>query len=99
MSTFAMTTDGDLDFSTGNLVVVTDPNEEVAIDLQTRLRFFLGEWFADTRIGVPYYERVFVKAPDIPALKRMFNSIIREVEGVSDILQLDFIQDTAERTL
>ncbi len=64
MSSFAQTSTGDLDISTGNVVVSTDVAQVSAWKLSNLFGFALGEWFIDKRLGFPYLQYVFVKNPN-----------------------------------
>lgn len=80
MSCFLQTTDGDLDFTNGRLTVVTDPVQAGSIKLFNRFRMFLGEWFRDTRIGMPYLTQILVKAPILPLVAQIFRNVIINTE-------------------
>lgn len=99
MTTFAQTSDNDLLLVGGKLVFVRDNAEQVAILLKNRLQFFEGEWFLDTREGVPYYTFVLVKNPDRQALERMFRGICLATPGVTQVLALTLTIDARARSL
>lgn len=90
MTTLLQTVDGDIDLSSGNVVIVTNPAQVTAIKLTNRFKFFLGEWFLDKRQGVPYYQHVFVKNPDLPSISQMFTRIILQTPGTDSVLQSSF---------
>ena len=54
------------------------------------LRFWLGEWFLDTREGVPYLEYILVKNPNMSHIKQILTEKINSVDGVNNIVSLDF---------
>lgn len=87
---------GDLDISTGNLAVVQDLAYSVAQKLTNRFRLFQGEWFIDSRIGVPYYSIVLVKNPDLISIGQLFKRVCLQTPGVDSVLEmnLDFISST-----
>ena len=72
----------------GQLTLVTDVASEVAIVLRNRFKFVRGEYFLDTRIGVPYFEAIFRKNPDVLLIRRVFRDIIMGVQGVKQIIDL-----------
>lgn len=81
------------------LILISDYAECVAQDLECALNFFLGEWFLDTREGLPVFRVVFVKNPNISAVSSMFSRAILKRPGVA---KLDFFQtdyDRAKRTI
>lgn len=77
----------DLDLSSGGLGLITG-DEAVKQKLSIRLRFVLGEWFLDQRIGVPYFESVFVKNPDEGRIRDIFRQTVLTTPGVSDLREL-----------
>lgn len=90
--------DGDLDFSRG-LRLTEDLVTYVVQRLRQRLRFFLGEWFLDQRLGIPYFQRVFVSNPDIPLITSLFRRVIIRTTGVAAVEKLSVRFDRKTRTL
>lgn len=90
--------DGDLDFSKG-LRLTDDLVTYVVQRLRQRLRFFLGEWFLDQRLGIPYFQRVFVSNPDIPLITSLFRRTILRTTGVAAVEKLSVRFDRNTRTL
>lgn len=85
--------DGDLDFSEGGLR--SRPN--VRQRIETRLRFFLGEWFLDTTKGTPYFQQIFGKGRNVGQVAAIFRRRILETEGVLEITEFSVEFDTARR--
>lgn len=92
---------GDLKLTTGQITLTPDLKTAVAQSVVTRLRMFLGEWFMDTREGMPWIEVVLVKAPSLPRILAVFRAVILETPGVSAIqrLSLDFDEQTRVLTV
>ena len=59
-----------MDVNTNDIVLkngdalLIDNAERIAQQILISLRFWLGEWFLDTRQGVPYLEYILVKNPN-----------------------------------
>jgi hypothetical protein len=70
----------------GNLAVAVETGDSVAQRVECRLKTFLGEHFLDRTIGVPYYEEVFKKNPDVGRVRALLLSVVKKVPGVSKIL-------------
>jgi hypothetical protein len=70
---------------------------EAAIALRNKFLFVKGEYFLDTRQGVPYFQYVFVKNPDLLIVKDLFTQVIKSVPGVASIDRLDVSFDRATR--
>ncbi len=73
-----------------NDLILIDNAERVAQQVLITLRFWLGEWFLDTREGVPYLEYILVKNPNMSHIRQILTEKIQSVEGVKSIVSLDF---------
>lgn len=76
---------GDLKITNNNFSIVTDEQVVVGQRLFQNLRTFLGEWFLDNRIGVPYYEIVFEKGVSPDLVNDVFKDAIIKTEGVVEL--------------
>lgn len=81
MKTLAFNATGDLDFP----IRLADGTEAVLQKIRARLRFFLGEWFLDRRLGVPYYTKILVKNPNLALVSSIFRRVIRGTPGVHSV--------------
>lgn len=79
-----LTTGGDLDLSTGDIQMTDDLAQKVAI----RLRWFLDEWRLGPKLGLPYFQTILVKNPDIAAITRAIRSEVMKVDGISGVNNL-----------
>ena len=79
--------EGDLDLADSQVWLI-DGSDAIAQHLRNRLKFFLGEWFLDVRQGLPFFQRVFVKNPNLPAIRAIFRRVVRETPGVSGVQDL-----------
>lgn len=59
--------------------------DQIAQNLNIRLRFFLGEWYLDTLAGVPYYQYIFVKNPNQIQVDSFLQNEISSTVGITDI--------------
>ena len=89
---------GDLDVTGGQLALVSD-SAAIAQAVRCHLSFFKGEWFLDITAGLPYFEQILVKNPNIPALNAVYEKAILAVPGVSSLVSLVLDYDSAARTL
>lgn len=99
MSTFFPSDGGDLLIQNGNLVLEKDEVIAGAIKLKNRFQFFQGEWFLDTRVGIPYFSLVFIKNPSIEVIKRLFRNVILETPPIVSVEQLDVYYVPGDRLL
>lgn len=80
---------GDLQISSGQLVILTDPAECAATELRNKFLFVQGEYFLDQREGIPYFQIVFVKNPNLFVIRSVFSRIILAQSGVASLLSID----------
>ena len=66
--------------------------DQIAQRLQIRLNTWRGEWFADTRRGLPWMEWKQSKPPDTDAIEAQLRAQIRRTPGVLRVsdLSVDF---------
>lgn len=63
------------------------------------LRTFLGEWWSDPTLGVPYFQEILKKNPNINVVRQAILSVILSVPGVVSVPSLDVVLDRAARTM
>lgn len=90
--------DGDIDITDNSASLVTE-YEAIAQHLKIRLRTFLGEWFLDTRVGIPYYQEFLIKRPNKLVMDTRLREAILETPGITDLGPLEYSFDGANRTL
>jgi hypothetical protein len=92
VSTFAQDNTGDFDLSSGNLVIRSDIPQVTAWKLTNLFSFFKGEWFRDSRLGIPYFQYVYVKNPNLALIGSIFEQVLRSPAGVASVpsVALDF---------
>ena len=63
--------------------------------VERRLRFFLGEYFADTRLGVPWIQQILGKKIPPAVVQSIISQVIRETPGISTVesVSLDLGKD------
>jgi len=98
MSDIKLNTAGDIDISEPDLQLTSGTN---AIDqhLKQRLRMFLGEWFLDNRIGLPYFQHILKKNPDAIVIDSVFKRQILTTPGVLELLSFNLDIDIPTRQL
>ncbi len=98
MANVATTSDDDLDFSTGNLQIITGA-QEIGQKIGVRLRMFLGEWFLDTRLGADHFGITFRKGVAEIERRLLFVKIVQGTPGVKQLLSFTFAFNNATRNL
>ena len=64
-----------------------DGIDQIAQSLNIRLRFFLGEWYLNTLVGVPYFQYFFIKNPNQIQVETFLKDTIINTPGVTDLTQ------------
>ena len=64
-----------------------------------RLGFFKGEWFLDEETGLPWYEEIIVKNPNLIRIREIFREAILSVAGINEVTFLDLLFSAYARTL
>jgi hypothetical protein len=91
-----LTDDVTLD-STNNLRFTETLTEYVSQKIINNLQTFKGEWYQNIDLGIPYYDRVLIKNPDLDDVDNLFQSEILEVEEVVEILEYESEFDNSTR--
>jgi hypothetical protein len=90
-----------LDPVTGDMLIpvtIVKGVEAIRLRIVARLRFFKQEWFLDLRQGLPYYQAVFVKNPDLSLVNSIFRRAILSTPGVQSIASMETVFDRSVRS-
>lgn len=87
----------DLKIGKQDLSLATE-SDELAQHLGIRLRFIQGEWFLDTTTGIPFFESIWIKNPDINFVDDVLKSAILETDGVTELIEFESTFDNLQRT-
>lgn len=79
----------DLVFINGACPVTQKLTDVVSQRLKITLYTFLGEWFLDTDIGVPYFQQIFGKVRSKSTVDLIFQRIIANDPDVIEILSFE----------
>ncbi len=71
--------------------------EEVTQRLDTKLRFFLGEWQLNKLAGIPYYRDIFKKNPNLTAVQGVFAAAITSDPGIANLDSIALVVDSARK--
>ena len=66
---------GDLCFRNGDIVLKNSVRQKINI----RLKWFFQEWRWDDEVGLPYFEHIFIKNPDINQIRELIEDEIFNV--------------------
>lgn len=88
---------GDLVIENGDLVFV-EGLSAIAQAVRSRLRLFRGEWFADLDAGVPWFQAILLKNPNLTEVRDTLRQTILGTVGIASIVAFDLTLDAATRT-
>lgn len=91
-------TTGDVVLDGDDLALVSD-GAAIAQAVRANLRMFLGEWFADQTVGVPWFQSILVKNPNLVAVRTAIRSAIVNTPGIADLVSYTQTFDASARTL
>jgi hypothetical protein len=89
---------GDLLFERGNIALVTGA-AEIAQKLKVRYRFFLGEWYLDTRLGVPWIQTIFATGTPDELVRSKLMEVAVKCPGVASVEEFTYTRDRTRRQL
>lgn len=87
----------DLVFTNGACPVTQLLTDIVVQRLKITLYTFLGEWFLDTTIGVPYFQQIFGKIRSKATIDLIFQRIISDDVDVIEILTFESSLSSGDR--
>ena len=67
--------------------------------VKIRLQFFRGEWFLNTITGLPFFEDILVKNPNINHIDNIIKAEIIDTAGVDKLLEYESEFDSSLREL
>lgn len=85
-------------FINGTCPITENKAHAVQQRLKVTLLTFLGEWFLDTSIGVPYFQQIFGKSSSKDGVDLIFQQKLMEDPDVVEILEFSSTLDSAART-
>jgi hypothetical protein len=65
--------------------------------IQAVLKLIRGEWFLDLNLGVPWYEEILVRGPNLDAIRGLIRDRITAVTGVARVLSVTLTPDYLHR--
>lgn len=90
-------TTGDISFDALGELVIVEGSAAIAQEIQTRLRWWAGEWFLDTSRGVPYLESVLRKNISEASVRAILKREIEAVPGVARVRSMTVSIDRGTR--
>lgn len=88
---------GDMIFNNGETNVTQLTADVVVQRLLITMKTFYGEWFLDTTVGVPYFQKIFGKTPKKATVDLIFQQLITNDADVLELLTFSSTLDTGTR--
>lgn len=88
----------DLELVNGDLALTAN-DDAIRQHIVQRLRTFLGEWFLDLSVGVPYFQDVLVKNPNVQVVDGVLKQTILDTPGVIELMTFELDFDAGTRKL
>ncbi|MGF6139032.1 hypothetical protein [Pseudomonas laurylsulfatiphila] len=67
--------------------------------VKNRLLTVLGEWKADSTLGLPWFSDIMIKAPDLSLVEGLLLSCIKNTPHVLDVISINLQLDKDNRVL
>lgn len=90
----ALKRDGDMYVSPKGDIIL---NDSVAQKIRIRLLWFLNEWRWDPEEGIPYFDDVFVKNPNLDAIESVIREKIFEIPEVIEVGDISVTLNSDQR--
>ena len=87
--------EGDLKTSGHGDIILTNSIRQA---IRIRLLWFFSEWRFEPGWGIPYFEQVFVKNPNMLRIRAIIRNEIMAVEGVDGVRSITISVDTVHRS-
>ncbi len=95
----ALDSDGDMALSAAGIPFFIGSSDEAIQRLRVRFKMFLGEWYRDQNLGVPYYQHVLIKQPNLVLIRSLWRQLILDTPGITGINRLTESFDRVAREL
>lgn len=84
---------GDLSFNGADIILANSVIQKIKI----RLKWFFQEWRWDDEAGMPYFEYLFIKNPDLDQARELIEEQIFNVDEVTDVTDVSITIDSSSR--
>lgn len=80
--------DNNLNIINHDIAFTSNVSIYVSQKIRIKLSFFLAEWYLNKNIGLPYFEQIFIKNPDINFIEDLYKIKISEIPEVKELTNL-----------
>ncbi|MDR1687265.1 MAG: hypothetical protein LBS21_01475 [Clostridiales bacterium] len=94
MKDILLTADGDLNVNEWGDIILTDSVRQA---VRVRLLWFFSEWRFAPEYGVPYFEEILIKKPNLEGIKQIVRKEAMSVNEVTDVKNITLSFDKPSR--
>ena len=87
----------DLDVTNGDFSLCPTDNDALTQMIAIRLKTFAGEWFLDTRCGIPYLSQVFGQPHGERAVRKLITDELKTIPGLIEVRDIFIERSEADR--
>lgn len=91
--------DNELVIADGDFSITSSSLDYVREKVQVILRWFLGEWFYDTSLGIDYYGSILKKNPSRGVVEDILKGAILNIEEIDRLTAFSYSMANPSRTL
>ncbi len=99
MKSLALNENHDISINVNGDFNFVEDIDETTQSIKTRLFFFFSEWPWDIKIGVPWYEQIFIKNYDKSLIESVLIKEILETDNVLELFNFDVNINNINRSL
>ena len=89
----------DLEISNGDICLCSSDVAATAQMIAIRLKTMAGEWFLDTKLGLPYLTQVLGKKRNDRFLKSLITKEIQALAAVQELSHFSFVESESPRSI
>lgn len=71
----------------------------VANKIRIALRTFKTEWYLNINAGLPYYEEIFIKNPNVDFIADLYQSEILKIKEVKELTEFELTLENRKMTI
>ena len=96
----ALTAAGDIDLSSGKMVLETDAGKSVTAKVKKVLNLWQASWFLAAADGIPYLQKILNKKnPDLRLIENILRDTISAIPEIISIASLTLTYNRSARSL
>lgn len=100
MKDFQLTeNENDLELINKDFYITTEFSRYVSQKLRIRLSMFKGEWYLNINKGLPYFESIWIKNPNVSYIEDLFKIEITTCPGIEELLSFNLTIEKSTREL